>query len=334
MHLASALLLWNAVNLSTQYEWKTNGLGMVIGYPIVGGKTGQYIDLLRESNGITWKVIGNSTDAQIVADVRMLTLESQQRGLTFKPHPLSSRLQWGIPERTQPNRVREAMDRARTRLLRRPNARKRQATVRKLEDAACRTDWHYHLQQRTVTDVWSHQGSLTTYQLWVSYRMVTLQLNLFHPGRVQSADCPVDAGCGRTKETIEHIMWECNRARAIWFHFCQLWLGDTLNPAAGSAVWSKLLPHIATRKSPPTSARIVRSIQEQFGFYTPEHATALERIWFTVCTVIPSALWQLRNATVHERTVIQPEACRSRVWKACTRQLNALSSRLLKHITT
>src|SRR4029078_8654527 len=38
MHLASALLLWNAVNLSTQYEWKTNGLGMVIGYPIIGGK--------------------------------------------------------------------------------------------------------------------------------------------------------------------------------------------------------------------------------------------------------------------------------------------------------
>jgi len=155
MHLASALLLWNTVNLSTQYEWKTNGLGMVIGYPIIGGKTGQYIDLLRESNGITWKVIGNSTDAQIVADVRMLTLESQQRGLTFKPHPLSSRLQWGIPERTQPNRVREAMDRTRTRLLRRPNARKRQATVRKLEDAASQTNWHCHLQQRTVAEVWS-----------------------------------------------------------------------------------------------------------------------------------------------------------------------------------
>ena len=182
MHLASALLLWNAVNLSTQYEWKTNGLGMVIGYPIIGGKTGQYIDLLRESNGITWKVIGNNTDAQIVADVQMLAVESQQRGLTFQPHPLSSKLQWGIPEWTQPNRVREAMDRARTRLLRRPNARKRQATVGKLEDAACRTDWHYHLQQRTVAEVWSHQGSLTTYQLWVSYRMVTLRLNLFHPG--------------------------------------------------------------------------------------------------------------------------------------------------------
>jgi len=164
--------------------------------------------------------------------------------------------------------------------------------------------------------------------------MVTLQLNLFHPGRVHSAECPVDAGCGRTKETIEHIMWECNRARAVWSHFCQQWLGETLNPAAGSAVWSKLLPHIATRKSPPTSAWIARSIQEQFGFYTPEHATALERIWFTVCTVIPSALWQLRNATVHERTAIQPEACRSRVWKACTRQLNALSSRLVKHTSS
>src|SRR6478735_7736879 len=144
------------------------------------------------------------------------------------------------------------MDRARARLLRRPNARKRQATVRKLEDAACRTDWHCHLQQRTVAEVWSHHGSLTTYQLWVSYRMVTLQLNLFHPGRVQSADCPVDAGCGRTKETIEHIMWECNRARAVWSHFCQQWLGETLEPATRSAVWSKLLPHIATRKSPPT----------------------------------------------------------------------------------
>ncbi|KAF1314279.1 reverse transcriptase, partial [Globisporangium splendens] len=130
-----------------------------------------------------------------------------------------------------------------------------------------------------------------------------------------------DAMCGHTKETIPHIMWDCNRARAVWRLLFEKWTGHQAN----ETLRDMMLPHIASRK-PPSSTRSIRQrILARFGFFTPEHAHALKTIWFIVCSVIPSCLWRQRNATVHERLKASVVDCRDHTWRTCVRQVMAVT---------
>ena len=100
------------------------------------------------------------------------------------------------------------------------------AKVDNLELAGTKHEWTQHMQLRVPKEIWYQNNCVTMFQMWVGYRDATLQLNLFHPRRVTDTSCPVNAACGNAKETIPHIMWDCNRARATWKRVFERWTGQ------------------------------------------------------------------------------------------------------------
>lgn len=65
---------------------------------------------------------------------------------------------------------------------------------------------------------------------------------------------------------------------------------------------------------------------KQFVFFTDEHRSAMDRIWFVVVTVVPTSLWRLRNHTIHEGKALTPDETEARIWSECTTQLRAVSA--------
>ncbi|KAF1315581.1 Rxlr effector protein, partial [Globisporangium splendens] len=136
-----------------------------------------------------------------------------------------------------------------------------------------------------------------------------MQLNLFHPGRIESSACPSNAGRGETKETISHIVWSRKRAQAAWTVFLGRWMSRTLTEQA----LNLFLPHIASRTAPPGQRPLLRELEKRFGFITPEHSTALQKLWFIVTSSI-------QHLTIEEST--------QRVWTAGAMQVRAVAHRV------
>ncbi|KAF1333740.1 reverse transcriptase, partial [Globisporangium splendens] len=220
--------------------------------------------------------------------------------------------------------IQKTIDRARTRRLHSKLYQGLGVLVDKLNEVAKTDQWYSHVQYRLPADLWKQRGCLTPYQMWTTYRISTMQLNLFHPGRIESSACPSNAGCGETKETISHIVWSCKRAQAAWMAFLGRWIGRTLTEQA----LNLFLPHIASRRAPPGQRSLLRELEKSFGFITPEHSTALQKLWFIVTSSIPVLLWRTRVEIVHERQHVAIEESTKRVWTACVMQVRAVAHRM------
>ncbi|KAF1322505.1 Rxlr effector protein, partial [Globisporangium splendens] len=250
--------------------------------------------------------------------------EIKTTGWTFKPHPLTTHCPWLVHERTPPNSIQKTIDQARTRRLHSKLHQGLGGLIDKLNEVAKTDQWYSHAQYRLPTDLWKQRGCLTPYQMWTTYRISTMQLNLFHPGRIESSACPSNAGCGETKETISHIVWSCKRAQAAWTAFLGRWMGRTLTEQA----LNLFLPHIASRTAPPGQRSLLRELEKHFGFITLEHSAALQKLWFIVTSSIPVLLWRTRVEIVHERQHLTIEECIQRVWTACVMQVRAVAHRM------
>ncbi|KAF1322464.1 Rxlr effector candidate protein, partial [Globisporangium splendens] len=250
--------------------------------------------------------------------------EIKTTGWTFKPHPLTTHCPWLVHERTPPNSIQKTIDQARTRRLHSKLHQGLGGLIDKLNEVAKTDQWYSHAQYRLPTDLWKQRGCLTPYQMWTTYRISTMQLNLFHPGRIESSACPSNVGCGETKETISRIVWSCKRAQAAWTAFLGRWMGRTLTEQA----LNFFLPHIASRTAPPGQRSLLRELEKHFGFITLEHSAALQKLWFIVTSSIPVLLWRTRVEIVHERQHLTIEECIQRVWTACVMQVRAVAHRM------
>ncbi|KAF1324650.1 Rxlr effector protein, partial [Globisporangium splendens] len=315
---------WSRKHTKREYKWISNGMGTIIAVPVSEGSHTDYIQMQRQANGVLWTVtdwVGNATCQQ---DVAMIEEEIKTVGWTFKPHPLTTHCPWLVHERTPPNSVQKTIDQARTRRLHSQLHQGLGGFIDKLNEVARTDQWYSHVQYQLPADLWKQRGCLTPYQMWTTYRKSTMQLNLFHPGRIESSACPSNAGCGETKETISHIVWSCKRAQAAWTAFLERWMGRTLTEQA----LNLFLPHIASRTAPPGQRSLLRELEKHFGFITPEHSTALQKLWFIVTSSIPVLLWRTRVEIVHERQHLVIEESTQRVWTACVMQVRAVAHRM------
>ncbi|KAF1324800.1 Rxlr effector protein, partial [Globisporangium splendens] len=274
---------WSRKHTKREYKWVSNGMGTIIAVPVSEGSHTDYIQMQRQANGVLWTVTDWAGDAICQQDVAMIEEEIKTVGWTFKPHPLTTHCPWLVHERTPPNSIQKTIDRARTQRLHTKLYQGLGGLIDKLNEVAKTDQWYSHVQYRLPADLWKQQGCLTLYQMWTTYRISTMQLNLFHPGRIESSACPSNAGCGETKETISHIVWNCKRAQAAWTAFLGRWMGRTLTEQA----LNLFLPHIASRTVPPGQRSLLRELEKHFGFITPEHSTALQKLWFIVTSSIP-----------------------------------------------
>ncbi|KAF1316267.1 Rxlr effector protein, partial [Globisporangium splendens] len=113
-------------------------------------------------------------------------------------------------------------------------------------------------------------------------------------------------------------MIEEERAQAAWTAFLERWMGRTLTEQA----LNLFLPHIASRTAPPGQRSLLQELVKHFGFITPEHSTALQKLWFIVTSSIPVLLWRTRMEIVHERQHLTIEESTQRVWTARKDQCN------------
>ncbi|KAF1322123.1 Rxlr effector protein, partial [Globisporangium splendens] len=315
---------WSRKHTKREYKWISNGMGTIIAVPVSEGSHTDYIQMQRQANGVLWTVTDWAGDATCQQDVAMIEEEIETVGWTFKPHPLTTHCPWLVHERTPPNSIQKTIDRARTRRLHSKLYQGLGGLIDKLNEVAKTDQWYSHVQYRLPADLWKQRGCLTPYQMWTTYRISTMQLNLFHPGRIESPACPSNAGCGEIKETISHIVWSCKRAQAAWTAFLGRWMGRALTEQA----LNLFLPHIASRTAPPGQRSVLRELEKHFGFITPEHSTALQKLWFIVTSSIPVLLWRTRVEIVHERQHLTIEESTQRVWTACVMQVRAVAHRM------
>jgi hypothetical protein len=181
---------WSRRRTKREYKWVSNGMGTIIAVPVSERSHMDYIQMQRQANGVLWTVTDWAGDATCQQDVAMIEEEIKTVGWTFKPHPLTTHCPWLVHERTPPNSIQKTIDRARTRRLHSKLYQGLGGLIDKLNEVAKTDQWYSHMQYRLPADLWKQRGCLTPYQMWTTYRISTMQLNLFHPGRVESSACP------------------------------------------------------------------------------------------------------------------------------------------------
>ncbi|KAF1325866.1 Rxlr effector protein, partial [Globisporangium splendens] len=308
---------WSRKHTKREYKWISNGMGTIIAVPVSEGSHTDYIQMQRQANGVLWTATDWAGGAICQQDDAMIEEEIKTVGWTFKPHPLTTHCPWLVRERTPPNSIQKTIDRARMRRLHSKLYQGLGGLIDKLNEVAKTDQWYSHVQYRLPADLWKQRGCLTPFQMWTTYRISTMQLNLFHPGRIESSACPSNAGCGETKETISHIVWSCKRAQAAWTAFLGRWMDQALTEQA----LNLFLPHITSRTAPPGQRSLLQELEKHSGFITPEHSVALQKLWFIVTSSIPVLLWRTRVEIVHERQHVTIEESTQRVWTACVMQV-------------
>lgn len=212
MREPDSIRLWNAPKLQLQYKWSTNGQGLAIGTAAAAAAEHEYIVMAKVSRSMCWNVVSSGGRVS-QAGARQLKKAEEKTGITFATHPWLTDIPCTLGGNVSPRRALVAIDRARKIQLYKDYTAGRKKIIEGMRKAAERSDWNRQMQAASITSTWKNQRGLTPYQTWVNYRATTLQLNLHHAGRTKTSRCPLDAGCGEQKETPEHIMWSCERAR-------------------------------------------------------------------------------------------------------------------------
>ena len=159
--------------------------------------------------------------------------------------------------------------------------------------------------------------------MWVYYRLVLHQLNLFFPGRELDNSCRRLPVCAGHKETLEHIFWTCPVAQGCWQAVLSAWHGSDvrLNDV------SQYAGNCLSRTPPPMSRTLLQRLQRAFGDTVEEYIAQWKRIWWILCSVCISTLWIQRNRAVHEQQRLSLQGSVLEFSSNGLRQLRALSAR-------
>ncbi|KAF1780563.1 hypothetical protein GQ600_27176 [Phytophthora cactorum] len=181
-------------------------------------------------------------------------------------------------------------------------------------------EWLKGQQSQTPKQLWAHCNMLTNYQVWVTYRLATLQLNLYYVGKEHAQGCPLDDRCTDTNITTTHLVWRCKRVHIFWSKLLAHWLGKEVSEQL-------LLAHqdyMASRQAPPIGELFQRRMIEPYGQWTSEFADAARRLWWGMGYTL---LWQIRNQVVHEGKHWSTHQQLEYMWGRCLRQLRAVAER-------
>ncbi|EGZ24978.1 hypothetical protein PHYSODRAFT_462503, partial [Phytophthora sojae] len=177
-------------------------------------------------------------------------------GVVFYAHPSLHQYPWTVEERIKNKHVskglkRQAFERFRTELRGGIGV-----VIERLETQAKQDQWQRGLQQQRPKQLWSHDHSLTPYQVWTVYRMALRQLNMFFEGRQHSNSCRKTSACTQEKETQSHIFWECPCAVACWKWLARHWGGADVTDS-GLLGYRE---YCAARQAPPIPDSLKRRV--------------------------------------------------------------------------
>ncbi|OWZ14768.1 RxLR effector protein [Phytophthora megakarya] len=138
--------------------------------------------------------------------------------------------------------------------------------------------WQEATMCQTPKEQWAHQNKLTDYQVWVAYRVASGQLNLYHEDRPQNNSCRRTKNCDNTKETLDHIFWNCRIAQACWNLCIGQWTGEIQNGVSRN----RYVELCASRKAPQIPAIRKRLLQA----FDPDEAEEMEKLWNRIWRII------------------------------------------------
>ncbi|KAG6944154.1 hypothetical protein JG687_00018015, partial [Phytophthora cactorum] len=190
--------------------------------------------------------------------------------------------------------------------------------------------WTRGQQSQKPKQLWAHKNVLTDYQVWVTYRLATQQLNLYYDGRQRDDGCLLDEHCHQRPETITHIVWTCQRAQAYWRTLLQHWLGREIC----SEDMTMYHGYFSARVAPPVGNLLRRRLTMLYGGRDTEYEVALRRIWWAFCSIAYAMLWELRNQVVHDQKKWTRPQHLDAIWTGCFRQLSAVASKESKTPST
>ncbi|EGZ16868.1 hypothetical protein PHYSODRAFT_504393 [Phytophthora sojae] len=152
------------------------------------------------------------------------------------------------------------------------------------------------------SSVVGHQWPLTDYQNWTTYRITLGELNLYREGWPTHLAFP-EATCSTHRETIDHIIWECEKAQLSWRDWVSKWLGRECSQNDIAS----LQPAIAQRQPPAVTPELLAHAQQCTATWTPHHNEAMATLWRIWTTVTPVLLWRLRNDAVFNNEHSSPQ---------------------------
>ncbi|KAG3062201.1 hypothetical protein PI125_g24572 [Phytophthora idaei] len=118
--------------------------------------------------------------------------------------------------------------------------------------------------------LWNRQKLLSYYQNWTIYRIALGALNLRHPGWTENQGSAEDA-CKCSLETVDHIIWDCLKAKLAWKGWLDQWLGYSTTPTDRE----RLQAALASPTAPSTPMKFLVRAQQCVSRWTTDHDAAM-----------------------------------------------------------
>ncbi|KAF1789896.1 hypothetical protein GQ600_16241 [Phytophthora cactorum] len=161
----------------------------------------------------------------------------QQEGFLFESHQAIHRFPWEVHEQVHNKHVLRSLKKQPYHKARKPLSKGIQAVIGTLEQATSVDAWTRGVQEQIPTQIWARDGMLTSFQVWVIYRMAVHQLNLHYPERQiqrKCGACKAPAPTPATKKKLKQLFgrWDQDLEKLhkqIWWALCsiipaQLWM--------------------------------------------------------------------------------------------------------------
>jgi hypothetical protein len=316
------------MQLEQDYHWKVTATGTVIGsakHP-QGGQPDE-IELEQQGNGVYWQVCTNmgNEDDTMVGDRKRLQQNQSNGSIVFNAHPLCHGIPWSVPDNIANKHVGAVLKKQPFQRLHREIVQL-DKVLDGLQQATQVSQWQAAAMDQTPTQLWAHRNELTAYQVWVAYRVAVRQLNLYHEGRKVDNSCRKLSECKGSKETLEHIFWDCRCAQACWGLLITQWTEETV--AVGeTAERSTFRNNCASRKAPPLSATTKKRIQETHPDEVKQYQEEWKRLWRILTSICLTSLWTQRNRVIFQQEEVTAESSAQEYWTTAMRQLRAVAKR-------
>ncbi|GMF30505.1 unnamed protein product [Phytophthora fragariaefolia] len=154
-------------------------------------------------------------------------------------------------------------------------------------------------------------------------------LNLFHAGWLNNRRCSY-TNCTTSPETIEHILWDCERAQGAWHAWIPSWLGH--HPTQEEM--NRLRSFTADRSNPGITPDFLTAAGSSIAEWTHELTEAMQTLWLIWTTSTQCMLWRIRNKEIFENTQICRREAETIVWKAADFQTTAVIQAWTSNATT
>jgi hypothetical protein len=272
--VSKRLRMRHVTKLDASYDWEATTSGHARGISTDLQTGDQHVLVVdQQADGKHWRVGGALAADEVTRhDQQKLRSHEAEGSIVFYAHPRVHGFEWSVPETIANRHVVQALKKQPFRRFRGDGPSIR-GQLRRLEQAAKSSTWQAAVMQQTPQQLWRHQRALTEYQVWVAYRVATRQLNLFHEERTMDNSCRKLPRCAGTKETLEHVFWDCPVAKACWQKLTNHWMEECWSTEQLQHVQRNCANHLnrqsqldGSKKTAPT--RRLRSHRNGSGYGT------------------------------------------------------------------